>query len=52
MSVLVAPTVPAADGPEALIKEARRRTRRRRLRAAIGAVLLVAAAGLAFVAGS
>ncbi len=48
----VPPTVPVADGPEALIKEARRRTRRRRVRAAIGAAVLVAAAGLAFVAGS
>ncbi len=48
----VPPAVPVADGPAALIKEARRRTRRRRLRAAAGAAVLAAAAGLAFVAGS
>ena len=52
MTVLVPPPAPVRRDPEALIEEARRRTRRRRLRAAIGAVVLIGVAVLAFVASS
>jgi Tol biopolymer transport system component len=52
MSVLVPPPAPVREDPQALIKEARRRTRRRRLRATIGAALAAGAAALAFFAGS
>ncbi len=45
MSVLVPPRTPVRDDPQALIREARRRTRRRRLRAA-GAVTLLGGAGV------
>ncbi len=52
MSVLLPPPPAVREDPEALIEEARRRTRRRRLRITIAAGVLVAAAALAFLAGT
>jgi len=50
MSVLVPPPRPVREDPQALINAARRRTRLRRLRAAVGVVLLLGAGVLAFFA--
>ncbi len=52
MSVLVTPPLPVREDPQALIGEARRRTRRRRLRTTIGVAVLLGAGAFAFFATS